>query len=258
MLGLRILLHALKQIFGNFRAALQISGLICAVQFGCSYFIFGASRLDFSLPLAASDLLSGVIMIVIWGAGFVWMAVAWHRYVLLNEKQNSVIPQLRIKNMGSYFMRSLLIGLVLIIVVLVLGGIGLLCNAIFAAVFPSAVTGWVYGAMLYPLALNLVSSMLFFSLSPILVAGALGKEMSFAEAQSAFSGKLASLFVLAFVVGISSWIGGAIVSDVVAHLADVPGAAIIVEAIYYWVSAMAGISILTTLYGHFTEKRELV
>ncbi len=258
MLGLRIFIHALRQVFGNFRAALQISGLIYFILFACSYAVVWALDFGNFVQFGARETLLVVLLITLWMVGFLWIAVAWHRYVLLNETPRSVLPKFHGKNIASYFFRGLLIALVFFLIAAVLLIIWLLFNSILFAVFPNGITVGAIGMMLVPLVLNIVFSMVFFSLSPVLVAGALGRQMSFREAQSAFSGKWLSLFVLLIVTAAFSTVVRLVAELSALPLLDYLVVFGILQAALYWVSIMTGISVLTTLYGHFIEKRELV
>lgn len=246
VLGLKLLTHSIKQVFGNFRAALQISGVIFAVLCTLTFFVFTRLEGQADLQFSGSFWALAVFAMVLSAAGYLWIAVSWHRFVLLDETPVGLIPRFHRKNIISYFIRLLIILLVLLITGLLMGFVAL----VLVSAFPSAAF-----ATLLPLLINLGLSAFFFTLSPILVAGALGKKMSFSEAQAAFSGKLIGLLVLIVLIAFLSWLGGFVLGDIWRLGAVVSG---VISTIYYWVTMMIGISIYTTLYGHFIEKRELV
>lgn len=86
MKGLQIFRHSVRQVTGNLEGALRVSGVLYAVQ-------------------------------VVIG---LWIAVGWHRYVLLNEKPD-LLPTFRQDRMLAYFLRSLVLGLIILLPAIVWG-----------------------------------------------------------------------------------------------------------------------------------------
>ncbi len=181
-----------------------------------------------------------------------WIAVGWHRYVLTNE-QPALVPKLYLDRVMGYFGKSILIGLLVLPVVLFFGAIvgfivgPLFANAIIAQPF---FAGAVIGLLIY-----VPVGVVVMRLSAALPGVALEAGVS------VFTGWRAT-------VGQTGTIIGVVLLSVIAFLIlsapsfflFAPGsvAAIIWQFATQWVQVMVGVSILTTLYGHFVEGRPLV
>ena len=95
--GLRLFWHSLWQLFGNLPAALMISALPAALMVGLLY----ALNLEFLLvpenlnrALARGLLPCGRLAVFVFAAqaAFCWIAVGWHRFVLMEEPHGRGIP----------------------------------------------------------------------------------------------------------------------------------------------------------------------
>ena len=125
MKAVQIFTHAFRQVLGNLEAAIRISGLLFLVQFLAGWALISRRFPDEAALKAAAlsgqfpwftVLISAVISLV---AGL-WIAVAWHRYVLVIEKPG-VLPVFHGDRILAYFGKGLLAGLILLVPAIVLG-----------------------------------------------------------------------------------------------------------------------------------------
>ncbi len=253
--GLQIFTHSVRQVFGNLNAALRISGLLFLVQLGAAY-IFGRSMMGPGEPMREQmmrgdfpigGLLIFILLALVTG---LWIAVAWHRHVLGGEAPGAVLPPFNGDRMLAYFGYSLLIAVILIPLALVLG---------FVAswfVGPMMQSGRiVLGLIVVGLVVYLPMLVVAFRLSVALPAAALGKPLGIGGAWNKTKGTTGTMVLLA------------VLAVVFAVVIDLPAGyvfpansilSLIWSAAAQWVALMVGVSILTTLYGHFVEGRALV
>lgn len=255
-MSLRIFLHSLRQVFGNLGGALQVSGVLILAQFAVML-TFGRSMMmdedtmrqmmmqgqmpwgRFALAVLAST--------VIW----LWLVVGWHRYILLNEKPN-LVPAFRADRMLGYFGKSILIGLILIPLGFVLGFVG-----------GGIASGMVQGGGNLFVALLVMGLLVYVPLATIGTRlAAMLPGVALEPGVPVFSGWEATRGATVTILGI------VVLSVVFAAILDFIGAqlfadpmsipSLVYELVKQWVVAMVGASILTTLYGHYVEKRPLV
>ncbi len=254
MLGLEIFVHSVKMVLRNLKQALQIS-VVPAVLGGA---LIIALFFVFNVPLEAFEdsehgLPSGVnpgsflvfilcVLAVFLGAVF-WIIVSWHRFVLLEEFPSGFLPPFRFDRILAYFGRLVLLGL--------LGVIAFLpASFIIGAVAQSSVAV----SIVVMLGFVLLLSVAFYRLSPILPAAAIGKSLSFSEAWAATTGAGGAIVVL-FIVAtlfqlLIQFVGGLLI------IIPVVGPLILIF-VAMLVLPLINVSILTTMYGVFIEKREL-
>lgn len=182
-----------------------------------------------------------------------WIAVAWHRFVLLEESPGAAFPPFRGSLMLSYFYRGFLIGLVV-------GFLGAILGLLLYFVWTFALGA--FGVrpraalvdFLMSLSVGIPMMALFYRISPILPAAALGDKMTFNEAMTATGSRMSTWLGLAAIMTVVS----AILSLVALFLMGISlPVAIVWAVLQQWVMIMFNISILTTIYGHYIEGREL-
>lgn len=254
MKGLQIFTHSVRQVFGNLDAALRVSGVLYLAQLVLVLVLGLAVITDEAAmqeQVATGTFPWGRLMIVIVLATIasLWIAVGWHRYVLQIERPG-IVPVWHGDRILAYFGKSLLLGLILVPVFLVIAVVG------GAIVAPLMMNGAGTGTgIILMLILYIPLLVILYRLSVMLPAAALGEQVRTAEAWAATRGDLGAFIGL----GVLSLVAGFVI-DVPGMWIFAPGSALSMlwQVIAGWVKLMVGISILTTLYGHYVEKRPLV
>jgi hypothetical protein len=251
--GVRLFLHALRMVLGNFQAAMRIGGILFLVQLALA-FLSGTSYLhsavgNVSAPDAPQQGLTFILslaQVIFW----LWVAVAWHRFILLEENPGTALPAWHGGAIWSYFLSGLLVALIAVIVAIPTVFVGTFLLFPFLSSNPG-------NPLMYLLALlvfYLPSAYVGYRLSPVLPGTAIGRKLPLKEAWYATGISGGALWVLAVVSLFAGWLAllpALLLLSVSTTLALVWGAGA------QWLTIMVGASILTTLYGHYVEKRDL-
>jgi hypothetical protein len=244
MQALRILLHALRQVFGNFRQALLLSvlPLLIAVSIVAVVIMKGQY---WAKPSGAGFWISLAAMALTYAFTFVWLAVRWHRFILLNDHKNLLVPPPG-PAMGHYVGVALLTAIILAPAVLVMTGI-------MYAVFQG-------GGGALTVLVGLVLSYLFCALMLILATAlpgaAIGAARPIQRAWHGLEPAAGSVLVLTL-IGIVSY---EIIEALTAALLGVEPLKIVAPILFgviQWLTTLVGLSVLTTLWGHYVEGRPL-
>lgn len=247
-MGMAILRHSIGLVLNNLNAALRISAVLYFGPAVVLLLVMAVMGVPSPQNMGAVGVLTGLIALVA-AIGILWIAVAWHRYVLLDELPDGPIPPFRGDSMLRYFGYSLLIGLISLVAVVVVGLVGTPLIAMTGGFLPIA--------LLVALATIFVVLIINYRLSAVLPGTAVGKPVSLGEAWRATANANGAL------------IGLAILSAIVAVAIDIPayllnyggGVGMLLGQVWTtgtgWLKLMVGVSILTTLYGHFIEGRAL-
>jgi hypothetical protein len=251
--GWELFLHSVKQVFGNMGAAVRISGLLFLVQAVATVFL-GRSAMTggpdgmANGPAAPSGAL--LLMLIVTLVTSLWIAVAWHRYILRVEEPGSIIPPFYGQRLLAYLGYSLLIGIIVVIPAALLGAFAGLILSAFHALGGGAM---MVGTLLWLILVLVPIILLSLRLSPALPAAALGEPMGIKGAWAATEGAWPDLLVLAVIAGVAS-----ILIDLPALIGMGSGAFVVLWSLLAaWVKMMVGASVLTTVYGHYVEKRQL-
>jgi hypothetical protein len=185
--------------------------------------------------------------------GFSSVAVAWHRYVLLDEVPQGM-NKLRVDGtVWRYFGNLVLISLMLIVAALPLS---LLIIPLYSA---SPAIG-LFGAMVYSVVILLP---ILYRLSIKLPAVALGRQdFRMGDAWNISKGNWMPIVQVALGVSLISWVVGLVMLLVSRALNTILGgeigywADLMLQLGVNWVVTIMGITLLTSLYGYFVEKRE--
>ena len=255
MKGVQLFTHSIRQVFNNLGPALRISGVLYLAQVAASL-LLGASAMMNSEANAAAIRAGNfpwfgfVVFILVALVTSLWIAVGWHRYVLKLEIPTGIVPPLHADRILAYFGRSILLGLVLVLIGVVIGFVVGLVLIPIVGKSPGIGTAILFGVLIYvPVAI------VSYRLSLSLPAAALGEPMGFGASWAATKGAGGDIIVLA------------ILSVVAAAVIDLPPAyifpnlailATVWQLVTSWIFLMVGVSILTTLYGHYAEHRPLV
>ena len=211
-MGLRIFAHAITLVFSHIGFALRISALLYLVP-AVLYELVIATVVRNPDPLLALRIASPMFLFLA-AAAALWIAVGWHRYILLDEAPGAIAPPFRGDRVLAYFGNSLLVGLIAFGIALV----------VFLPVgFIAAIIGRAGGKLSEAWAATRGSNGTFFALAIVSVLCAAG---------------------LTFPV---LWI--------TPNLGALAG--FVWQTATSWIELMVGVSIITTLYGYYVEKRAL-
>lgn len=253
----QIFMHSVRQVFGNMNGALRVSGVLFVLQIIVTLTMGRTLLMDqteirrqmmegnFNWPVY---LLTTVLLLLLG----LWIAVGWHRYVLTNE-QPALVPKLYLDRVLGYFGKSILIGLLIMPVAMFFGAIA---GFVFVPLF-----GGTIGSQ--PFLLGAVIALLIY-----VPVGVVLMRLSAALPGVALEGGVSVFTGWRATVGQTSTILGVVLLTVISFVilslpsfflfapGSLPG--IIWQFATQWVQVMVGVSILTTLYGHFVEGRPLV
>ncbi len=244
MRGFSLLLQSFRLIFGNLSQSLRLSSPLVAVlvaalvMFGPSYFIQDVD-ITSANALPPGAVLFQLLTLVV----TMWVAVAWHRFVLLEEYPAGALPAFHGGRMLAYFGYGILLGLVVGIAILLMGAL------VGLALFWAPVL-MIAGIMIVAIA----GSWAFYRLSPILPASAIGKSIPMKEAWSAtkpLSGAILSAMVVFVVTIFALALLGALIGSVIPILGG------LILLVFNWLYILLGVSFLTTLYGVAIEGRSI-
>lgn len=251
----QIFRHALRQLTGNLKAAVSVSALPFALALISALILLGdillltpeQMQLGTSSGQAGSDFGRILLAAVIFTVAFFWTAVAWHRFVLLGEI-SGWRPPFHGRRMAAYFGKGLLIGLILVIPALML----MFFITMLAANLPAGLAPY---TMLLVVPAYLLISTIGLRLATILPGVALGHQTSVIDGLTASDGNGLNFLGLVVILALAS-----LATDFIAQfLAPISLGLMFVWCIpAQWFLAMLGLSILTTLYGHYIEKRPLI
>lgn len=256
MQAIRIYTHSIRQVSRNLGPALRITLAPMLLQdvaiSVAEHFTQPAGTVkdlaQSPLPIA---ILAALLALTIFCSS--WMAVAWHRFVLMAELPGGILPPVHGERMVAYIGRSLLLGLSLVAVEF--------SGAVMLMLF-SGMLGAVSRALallvLVPggIALLVVLFTIFYRLSVMLPAAALGADASLKTAWEATEGASVTLFTLAALV-----VGTVIVlvlPQAIFYRAGLMVFAIVWQVVSGWAVMLLMLSALTTVYGYYVQKRTLV
>ena len=241
--------HSLRLVFGNLDDALRVSGILYLLSSGLGLAV--TLNMPGRQPSGALPNLNSAqtgLFILIYVVNLIvgiWIAVAWHRYVLVDEKPDSILPTYsgrRILSYFGYFLLLTLVGMALGAIAGVLFAIFAVLQAAWLAV-PIAIIG---------VALVFV---VIFRLSIVLPASSVEKPMKLRDAWEATEGTtwtILGIVLLTILAGLLLQLP--VFGLLAAHwtfAADVWAAAT------GWVFLMFNICLATTMYGVYVEKRAI-
>lgn len=249
MKGWQIFTHSVRLVFSNLDHALRVSLVLYLVQAASQVALFlnppDTQVIDgIEVPMPSPDMiLQSLVLGILAVIASLWIAVAWHRFVLKEEYPSGWLPRWHGAYMLAYLGRSILLGLLIALAVTV--------AAVPLGLIITLVPGLV-GAL--PLMMIGFGAYLFFRLSVMLPAAALGEKLTLGDAWNASKGETGTLLTLTAIV-----VAASIVIQLPSMLHNNPGSVInlIYGLVVNWFATIIGISLLTTLYGHFIEKRSI-
>ena len=254
MLGWQIFVHSVRMVFGNIKQVLQITvgpALIATIIIVGVFMALGIplEALDESavdLPpgvTAGSAFVFVVVLLAVMFVTMFWIAVSWHRFILMEEYPTGILPTFRFDRILAYFGRFLMLGILMVIAYIPMG--------LVAAALGESLAGL---SIILMIAYSVFLVVCFYRLSIILPAAAIGNPISLGEAwnnTSGVSGAILLLLLVAFLFQV-------LVQLAFAALAIIPVLGVLLTVFFgTLILPMINVSIFTTMYGVFIEKREL-
>jgi hypothetical protein len=251
-------------VMGNFQQAVRLSGglFVLAVFLSTAMnvmmtgsMIVNPADIQIDSALAADEQLeaaqkafqnSSALLVgnLLFFIAMSWIAVAWHRFVLLEESSTQLFPSWNATRLITY------LGKTLILVFLIAIGLAVPFAVVSLVV---GATGMVGLMPLIGLGLFICVYYLFFRTGLVLPAVALDKRLSFSESFRMTTDLSGAIWGTAMiVVGVSFSVAillGAMMPN------NIFG--VLLNAIVQWFMVMISASLLTTIYGHTVERRPL-
>lgn len=245
MKAFRILLHALRQVFGNSRQVLAISVPPLAIQaILLGIVVSWLAGLDGNQP-SGGWFLTVLALGLVYLLSLVWLAVRWHRFVLLNEQENLLSPPPRAAMM-RYVGVCLLIALAMFAAALL---IGLVVTAVAAG-------GGGLLAVLAAVAMAILAHGLALILGTALPGTAIGARQPVRAAWESMKPAGGTVLLLAIIALAVNALAEA--ASMAVEASDLPDALIFgFILVFYWLASLVTLSVLTTLWGHYVEGRPL-
>lgn len=254
-MGWLIVKHSFALVFRNFGQALKVSVapiLIASVSVYLMILITGFTLAWTTTSLMLGRIPTALVVVGLFGVLaylFVatWTAVAWHRFILL-EEYPGIIPPLAMPTIMTYIGKSLVIAMLLLLALIpmsVAGGLVLALLGLTQNALASLVLGFF---------LSLILTFIWLRLAVALPGIAVARPMSNRDAWTATKSISDDIFgAAAILVAINT--GVSVLVDFVLPLGWPYFGVMFALS---WVTMMVGISLLTTLYGHLIERRPLV
>jgi len=259
MNGLTIFSHSVRQVLGNLGIALRTSiGVFLALI--AAGFIFGLLFALSGSPVLGFFLGIGLLVFIIWGVSLI--AVVWHRFILLEERPSGFIPTRPELRIWSYFWYGVAIALIVLAVFLVLFFVARLfvdSEVILAAFDPEQVSLAPRDIALRFI-VGIISSVIYLRLALMLPAVALNERFSLVESWQETKPFFGAVIVVSLAL---SLLNGVVMFGLGMALFFVAGSGALIFVVsvlilaFNWFYFMLNISILSTLYGHIVQKREV-
>ena len=251
MQSVKILSHSIKMVLNNLSVALRLSVpligamVLSVILFGQEVFVGSSDIGDpFNDPvMALNSGFSTILQLV----ATLWVAVAWHRYILLEETPRSTLPAFNGGRILAYFGWGLLIVVIIGAVVAVVGGIGSLLVA------GGGIIGGLLGIVM--IVASIVFAIYFSArVYVILPSVAVGQTLSFGQAWEATRGYAGPIIFAYFLFMVAALVTG-IVFSLVSVTIGLAGVVLMIAL--NLILTLIGMSFLTTVYGITVEKREI-
>lgn len=261
MNGTELFKHAFGMIERNLGAAVRMSAVLfvtsLVLQFVPTVLGMTDPALMFShgmMSYIALAYLPSLVAIVLG----VWVAVAWHRYVLLEEDPASWIPAFHGREVQNYVLWMILLFLIYVLMLLPIFLVGVLAiPGIESGNNPSAFVVLLF-VILFLVTIT-VAVIVFTRLSTCLVARAVSRRLSLAEAWNATRGSGQPILVCMLIL-MGVMIAFGVIISILVFVIGIVGmiVAIPLYMLFTWAVMFFQISLMTTLYGHYVEGRGLV
>ena len=257
-----VIYYAFYQIVKNLYAALKLTGVLWLIYSMHSVYLFFYGKPDFNNFWM-------VIMVII----PLWITIAWHRFILKNEKSKGFIPRFYVKNSWNYFWTFVCIAIVaflpILCVIMILEGLNLSDFVVYMLVDfdlfsyrsdMEARTGYSLGNAVGPfkqldyftllVVLVIFYFYFYYRLCTCLPAIAIGLSSGLKFSWNATKGHHSTLIGVSVVIVIINGLHSLIVH----YLFEDSILLLIWSTFSSWMILMLNISILTTIYEYFVKK----
>mgnify|MGYP001149875667 CR=1 FL=1 len=204
-MGGKIVFHAFQIVFGNFQNALRVSVgpiLIAAILLTALGSLMGEAMPMAMLEGGGMPMISGrdyfyfAVIIVLVMFLFSWVAVSWHRFVLL-EEYPGLLPKLADRPIAAYAGKTAMLALLMVIVAL---PISVVAGFIMAPVMSGSAMAVALIGLLITVGLGAVLSYFWFRVAVILPGTALGKPLTVGRGWAATAGIKGAIFSAALIL----------------------------------------------------------
>lgn len=240
MTGWKIFSHSVFLLKSNFKDAVRISSPLIAVML-LGFVLVGPKSYVGTSAGGAGQGIEIVLQLLSAIAGL-WVAVAWHRYVLLEEDEGG-LPAFHGGRMMAYLGAILILSLTLMLISVLLGFIVGFLTAAFQPLFWAGI-----------IAISILGIWVFYRLSPMLPGAAVGKWIGFSKSWETTSDISGPIMSAVFFYVLSAFVLGTFVA-LAMYVNFFVGAMVIV--LMQLVYTLIGVSILTTIYGVSVEGRPI-
>lgn len=234
---LRVILPAVLWVMG----ATAVAGVLAGDALGAMDQV-----IDNAAPPPTDQLLILIACGLAGILGYALMAVLWHRHVLLDRDGSGAEVRPGARLFWAYVWRAIVLGFVQFLAAIPIGLAMLLLGGL-AGSSPAAL-------LLIGLAAGVAFLWLALRLSLVLPAAAMGRVMAVRESWHATEPLAGTLWALAVLLAVVNTLLGVIAGMLLP--AD-SGLRLMLDSILYLIEGLVFVSMLTTLYGHLIEGREL-
>ncbi|MEY1557127.1 hypothetical protein AB3Y40_15965 [Yoonia sp. R2331] len=178
-----------------------------------------------------------------------WVAVTWHRFVLL-EEEPGFFPALKNRPVWRYVWRLLQVGLIYVVFFFIMSFI----SSLIVLPLVQLTGSFFIITTLWSILINIIIGIIWFRLALVLPAASVGKPITISESVDATSDigrTLIGVIIILSVLQIGLSYAIQSISFMSLSVAD------ILSLVLQWFTLLLGISMLTTLYGHLVEGRDL-
>jgi hypothetical protein len=257
--GYQLLRHVVQQVFGNLRQAAQLTLALFLLPL-VAFLALGGGAMAMGQMPSGGSLLGLLLVVVLSVVCYCWGAVAWHRYVLMEEIGGGALPAWRGDRIAAYFWRA-----VAVMLVVILAAFG--ATVVIGIAVGITQSGGV--ALLLGIGLVFGISWLATRIGLVLPAAAVGERMTVRESWAATrpvsSQILLPLIVIALVAGLVQQAILLVFGQTVSfetfgmmqeqRVLTLPGQ--IVNGVVTWLQLLVNLALMTTLYGNLVEGRQL-
>lgn len=245
-----IVRHAFVIVFGNLQNALKASIVPFIILIAGGLLLSKVTGLSLNMAEMSTENFENVggiflfVIVAFIGTMFIfsWIAVTWHRFILLEEYPNTV-PAYAGLPIAKYVGRTLMISLQMLPVMLI-------AMPLIGTMLMNPTSAMIFSAIL-----SVPITFVWLRVSVSLPSVAVGQPIGSVEAWGETKPIWETIFGVSLIlIGLNY--GATFISS--AFFSGIPVISGIISVVTQWVSMMIGISILTTLYGHVVEGRPLV